>query len=69
MAVLAGDEPSHTASLRVNLPRQFRAVHNSPESRYERTALHVGRSSGVAAARAVGEDGKAAIIARVTAYC
>jgi len=31
--------------------------------------LHVGRSSGVAEARAVGEDGKAAIIARVTTYC
>jgi hypothetical protein len=30
--------------------------------------LRVGRSSGVAEALAIGEDGRAAIIARVTAY-
>jgi hypothetical protein len=63
------DEPLHTASLRVNFLRQFYTVPSSPESRYEGTALHVGRSSGVAEARGVGADGKAAIIARVTAYC
>jgi acyl-coenzyme A thioesterase PaaI-like protein len=51
--------------LRVNFLRQFRA---SPESRYEGSALRIGRSSGVAEARAVDADGKAAIIARVTAY-
>src|SRR6185312_8611774 len=63
------DEPLHTASLRVNFLRQFCTVPSGAESRYEGTALHVGRSSGVAEARAVGEDGKAAIIARVTTYC
>jgi len=70
-AVNAGreDEPLHTASLRVNFLRQFCTVPSGAESRYEGTALHIGRSSGVAEARAVGEDGKAAIIARVTTYC
>jgi acyl-coenzyme A thioesterase PaaI-like protein len=50
---------------RVNFLRQFRS---GPESRYVGTALRVGRSSGVAEAQAVGDDGKAAIIARITAY-
>jgi uncharacterized protein (TIGR00369 family) len=59
------DEPLHTASLRVNFLRQF---HGSPESRYEGTALRVGRSSGVSEAWAVDTGGKPAIIARVTAY-
>jgi hypothetical protein len=43
-------------------------VPSGPESRYVGTALRVGRSSGVAEAAAVGDDGKAAIIARITAY-
>jgi uncharacterized protein (TIGR00369 family) len=60
-----GDQPLHTASLRVNFLRQFRS---GPESRYVGTALRVGRSRGVAEAQAVGDDGKAAIIARITAY-
>jgi len=60
-----GDQPLHTASLRVNFLRQFRAGH---ESRYEARALRVGRSSGVAEALAVDASGKPAIIARVTAY-
>jgi uncharacterized protein (TIGR00369 family) len=55
----------NTASLRVNFLRQFRL---GPESRYDGTPLRVGRSSGVAEARAVGDDGKAAIIARITGY-
>jgi uncharacterized protein (TIGR00369 family) len=59
------DEPLHTASLRVNFLRQF---HTGLESRYEGTALRVGRNSGVAEARAVDANGKPAIIARVTAY-
>jgi uncharacterized protein (TIGR00369 family) len=59
------DEPLNTASLRVNFMRQF---HTGPESRYEGTALRVGRSSGVAEARAIDGAGKPAIIARVTAY-
>jgi hypothetical protein len=54
--------------LRVNFLRQFRAFPDGPESCYEGTALRVGRSSGVAEARAVDADGKAAIIARVTAH-
>jgi uncharacterized protein (TIGR00369 family) len=62
------DRPLHTASLRVNFLRQFRTVSSGPESRYEGTVLRVGRGSGVAEARAVGNDGKAAIIARITAY-
>jgi hypothetical protein len=32
------------------------------------TALRVGRSSGIADAQAIGEDGKVAITARLTAY-
>lgn len=59
------EQPLNTASLRVNFLRQFRI---SPESRYVGTALRVGRSSAVAEAQAVGDDGKVAIIARLTAY-
>jgi uncharacterized protein (TIGR00369 family) len=62
------DRPLHTASLRVNFLRQFRASPDGPQSRYEATALHLGRSSGVAEARAVDGAGKPAIIARITAY-
>jgi uncharacterized protein (TIGR00369 family) len=58
-------QPLHTASLRVNFLRQF---HSGPESRYEATALRVGRGSGVAEAQAVDASGKPAIIARITAY-
>jgi uncharacterized protein (TIGR00369 family) len=57
--------PLNTASLRVNFLREFRT---SPESRYVGTALRVGRSSAVAEAQAVGDDGKVAIMARLTAY-
>jgi uncharacterized protein (TIGR00369 family) len=59
------DWPLNTASLHVNFMRQFRI---SPESRYVGTALRLGRSSAVADAKAVGADGKVAIIARLTAY-
>jgi uncharacterized protein (TIGR00369 family) len=62
------DQPLHTASLRVNFLRQFGTSSNGPESRYEGTPLRVGRSSGVAEARAVDATGKQAIIARITAY-
>lgn len=65
-AVDAGrDAPLHTASLRVNYLRPSRC---GGESRYVGTALRVGRSSGVADAQAVGDDGTVAIVARVTAY-
>jgi uncharacterized protein (TIGR00369 family) len=60
-----GHRSLHTASLRVNFNRQF---HSGPESRYEATALRVGRRSGVAEALAVDATGEPAIIARVTAY-
>jgi uncharacterized protein (TIGR00369 family) len=62
------DRPLNTASLRVNFLRQFHTSADWPESRYEGTALRVGRSSGVAEAHAVDADGKVAIIARLTAY-
>jgi uncharacterized protein (TIGR00369 family) len=65
-AVNAGrTDPLVTASLRVNFLRQFIA---GDESRYMGTPLRVGRRSGVADARAVGDDGKVAIMARLTAY-
>uniref|UniRef100_A0A5Q5CKN7 Uncharacterized domain 1 n=1 Tax=Mycobacterium sp. (strain JLS) TaxID=164757 RepID=A0A5Q5CKN7_MYCSJ len=54
-----------TASLRVNFLRPFFA---GRESRYVGTALRVGRSTAVGDAQAIGDDGKAAITARVTAY-
>jgi uncharacterized protein (TIGR00369 family) len=62
------DQPLATASLRVNFLRQFATLPGGPESRYEGTALRVGRSSGVAEARALDAHGKPAIIARFTAY-
>lgn len=57
--------PWHTASLRVNYLRQFRGGN---ESRYEARALRTGRSSGVADAQAIGDDGAVALVARLTAY-
>ncbi|PND56893.1 phenylacetic acid degradation protein [Mycobacterium sp. ENV421] len=58
-------EPLRTASLRVNFLRPFFA---GDQSRYEGTALRVGRNSAVGDAQAVGADGKVAILARVTGY-
>lgn len=57
--------PMRTASIRVNFLRPFVA---GAQSLYEGTALRVGRSSAVGDARAVGDDGKVAVIARVTGY-
>ncbi|WP_135459482.1 PaaI family thioesterase [Mycobacterium sp. DL99] len=57
--------PWHTASLRVNYLRQFRGGN---ESRYEARALRTGRSSGVADAQAISDDGTVALVARLTAY-
>ena len=54
-----------TASLRVNFLRPFFA---GSESRYEGTPLRVGRNTAVGDAQAIGDDGKVAITARVTAY-
>jgi uncharacterized protein (TIGR00369 family) len=66
-AVNAGraDDPLTTATLRVNFLRQFFA---SDQSRYVGTTLRVGRRTGVAESKAIGVDGKVAIIARMTAY-
>jgi uncharacterized protein (TIGR00369 family) len=54
-----------TGSLRVNFLRPFFA---SGESCYEGTQLRLGRRSAVGDAQAIGDDGKVAITARVTAY-
>jgi len=54
-----------TASLRVNFLRPF---HGGARARYLATPLHVGRSSGVAEAQAIGHDGRVALVARLTAY-
>jgi uncharacterized protein (TIGR00369 family) len=54
-----------TASLRVNFLRPFFA---GTESRYVGTPLRVGRGSAVGDAQAIGDDGKIALTARVTAY-
>jgi uncharacterized protein (TIGR00369 family) len=59
-------EPFRTASVRVNFLRPFFA---GRESRYVGTALRVGRGTAVGDAQAIGDDGKVAVIARVTAYC
>ncbi|BBZ47979.1 PaaI family thioesterase [Mycobacterium parmense] len=54
-----------TGSLRVNFLRPFFA---GTESRYEGTTMRIGRNTGVSDAQAIGDDGKVAITARVTAY-
>ena len=61
----ASDGLLQTASLRVNFCVRF-----SPESssRYVGTPLRVGRSTAVGDAQAIGDDGKVALTARVTAY-
>ncbi len=65
------DTPMRTASIRVNFLRPFVAGAQSVyEGRavYEATALRIGRTSAIADAAAIGPDGKAAVIARVTGY-
>jgi acyl-coenzyme A thioesterase PaaI-like protein len=51
--------------VRVNFLRSFLA---GADSRYEGTPLRLGRNTAVGDAQAIGDDGKAAITARVTAY-
>jgi len=58
-------EPFRTASIRINFLRPFFA---GAQSIYEGTALRVGRTSAIADSRAVGDDGKTSVIARVTGY-
>jgi uncharacterized protein (TIGR00369 family) len=54
-----------TASVRVNFLRPFFAGANS---RYEGAPMRVGRNTAVGDAQAIGDDGKVALTARVTAY-
>ena len=57
--------PYRTASLRVNFLRPF---HSGAQARYVADRLHRGRSTGVAEAKAVGSDGRVAMLGRLTAY-
>ena len=59
------DVPFRTASIRVNFLRPFFA---GAQSLYEGSAVRIGRTSAVADAKAVGDDGKVSVIARVTGY-
>jgi uncharacterized protein (TIGR00369 family) len=59
------ERPMRTGSVRVNFLRPFLA---GRDSRYVGTALRVGRGTSVGDAQAIGDDGKVAVIARVTAY-
>ena len=59
------ETPLVTASLRINY---LRRLIGGGRSRYTATALHAGRSSGVAEAHGIGDDGKVALTARLTAY-
>lgn len=61
----AGVPPLRTGSLRVNYLRRLLA---GDQSRYEATALRVGRSTGTASAQAIGADGRQALTAHYTAY-
>jgi uncharacterized protein (TIGR00369 family) len=58
-------EPFRTASIRINFLRPFFA---GAQSVYEGTSLRIGRTSAIADSRAVGDDGKTSVIARVTGY-
>jgi len=58
-------EPFRTASIRINFLRPFVS---GAQSVYEGTALRIGRTSAIADSRAVGDDGKTSVIARVTGY-
>jgi len=64
-AVNTGNAPMRTASVRVNFLRPFPA---GETSRYEATPLRVGRGTAVADAQAIGDDGRPALVARITAY-
>ncbi|ANE78698.1 phenylacetic acid degradation protein [Mycobacterium adipatum] len=59
------DTPLLTASLRVNY---LRRLTGGGHAHYTATPLHAGRSSGVAEAHGIGDDGKLALTARITAY-
>lgn len=62
-------EPLRTGTIRVNFLRPFAAATDSgAQSFYEGSVLRAGRNTAVADARAIGADGKVAVIARLTAY-
>jgi acyl-coenzyme A thioesterase PaaI-like protein len=54
-----------TASLRVNFMRPFMAGN---VARYVGTPVRIGRRTGIADAVAIGDDGRVALNARLTAY-
>ena len=58
-------EHFRTASIRINFLRPFLS---GAQSVYEGTALRIGRTSAIADSRAVGDDGKTSVIARITGY-
>jgi uncharacterized protein (TIGR00369 family) len=64
-AINTGGPHLATASLRVNYLRPCLA---GKHSRYVASPLRVGRTSAVADAQAIGDDGRTAIVARMTAY-
>jgi uncharacterized protein (TIGR00369 family) len=67
-AAINGDQSAglfQTASLRVNFVRPFFAGNTS---RYVGTPVRVGRTTGIADAQAIGDDGKVALAARITSY-
>ncbi|MGE2729445.1 hotdog fold thioesterase [Mycolicibacterium vaccae] len=64
-ALDTGGGTFRTGSLHVNYLRPF---HGGAEAHYEGRTLRVGRSTGLAEARAVGHDGRTALVARLTAY-
>jgi len=57
--------PMRTASVRVNFLRPFFA---GQRSRYEASPGRIGRTTAVADAQAINDDGRAALTARITAY-
>ncbi|MGO9099031.1 MAG: PaaI family thioesterase [Mycobacterium sp.] len=57
--------PMRTASVRVNFLRPFFA---GQRSRYEASPVRIGGASAVADAKAINDDGRAALTARITAY-
>lgn len=63
-AVNTGGQPMQTATMRVNFMRPFLA---GGSSRYEAAPLRLGRGTAVANAQALGDDGRVAIVARLTA--
>ncbi len=63
--VNTGEVPMRTASVRVNFLRPFYA---NESSRYEAAPVRVGRGTAVADAHAIGDDGRPALAARITAY-